>query len=56
MGEGAGDNCPPHFENLRVCKTNSPFFGIKLKKKLFYFSMEAYIVQLAKGIRPLKGD
>jgi hypothetical protein len=30
----------------------SPLFGIKFKKKqLFYFSMEAYIVHLAKGIR-----
>jgi hypothetical protein len=30
----------------------APFFGIQFKKKtLFYFSMEAYIVHLAKGIR-----
>ena len=30
----------------------APLFGIKFKKKkLFYFSMEAYIVHLAKGIR-----
>jgi hypothetical protein len=29
-----------------------PFFGIKFKEKnFFYFSMEAYIVHLAKGIR-----
>ena len=29
----------------------APLFGIKFKeKKLFYFSMEAYIVHLAKGI------
>ena len=30
----------------------APLFGIKFKKKkLFYFSTEAYIVHLAKGIR-----
>ena len=30
----------------------APLFGIKFKKKkLFYFSMEAYIVHLAKGLR-----
>jgi hypothetical protein len=30
----------------------APLFGIKiLRKNLFYFSMEAYIVHLAKGIR-----
>ena len=30
----------------------APLFGIQFKKKtLFYFSMEAYIVHLAKGIR-----
>jgi hypothetical protein len=29
-----------------------PFLALNLrKKKLFYFSMEAYIVHLAKGIR-----
>ena len=30
----------------------APLFGIKFKKKIFfYYSMEAYIVHLAKGIR-----
>jgi hypothetical protein len=30
----------------------APLFGIKFKgKKLVYFSMESYIVHLAKGIR-----
>jgi hypothetical protein len=55
MGKGAGDNHPPHFEKLRVAKLISPppLFRIKFrKKKLFcYFSMETYIVQLAKEIR-----
>jgi hypothetical protein len=44
---------------LVVCASQSsggqnsfaPLFGIKFKEtKLFYFSMEAYIVHLAKGI------
>jgi hypothetical protein len=28
-----------------------PFLALNLRKKMFYFSMEAYIVHLAKGIR-----
>jgi hypothetical protein len=32
-------------------KTNPSFLALNLRKKLFYFSMEAYIVHLAKGIR-----
>jgi hypothetical protein len=52
MGKGAGGNRPPHFEKLRVAKLIPPFFLIKLKKNtFFYFIMETYIVQLAKGIR-----
>jgi hypothetical protein len=55
MGKGAGDNHPPHFEKLRVAKLiyPPPFFALNLEqKKLFcYFSMETYIVQLAKEIR-----
>jgi hypothetical protein len=27
------------------------FLALNLRKKFFYFSMEAYIVHLAKGIR-----
>ena len=45
-----------HLVQRTVFKTYSfaPLFGIKFKKKyLFYFSMEAYIVHLAKGIRIL---
>jgi hypothetical protein len=47
MEEGAGGNCPSHFEKLRVAKLISPppFIYIKFKeKKLFYFSMEAYML------------
>jgi hypothetical protein len=55
MGKGAGDNHPPHFEKLRVAKLiyPPPFFALNLRKNnfFFYFSMETYIVQLAKGIR-----
>jgi hypothetical protein len=48
MGKGAGDNHPSHFEKLRVAKLIPPplFFCIKFK----YFSIETYIVQLAKGM------
>jgi hypothetical protein len=28
----------------------APFLALNLRKKLFYFSMEAYVVHLAKGI------
>jgi hypothetical protein len=28
-----------------------PFLALNLRKKLFYYSMEAYIVHLSKGIR-----
>jgi hypothetical protein len=29
----------------------APFWALNLRKTLFYFSMEAYIVKLAKGIQ-----
>jgi hypothetical protein len=45
MRKGTGDNHPPHFEKLKVAKLNYP------PLLFFYFSMETYIVQLAKGIR-----
>jgi hypothetical protein len=53
MGKGAGDNHPPHYEELRVAKLiYPPFFALNLRKQFFlHFSMETYIVQLAKGIR-----
>ena len=48
MGTGAGGNCPPHFEKL--AKLINPFLALTLWEKLFYFSMEADNVQLAKSI------
>jgi hypothetical protein len=45
-GSAARGNCPPYFEKLRVGKLiiPPPFLALNLIKKLFYFSMEAYIV------------
>ena len=45
-----------YFEKLRMAKLiclPPPLFGIKFKKKSFfyYISMQAYIVQIANGIR-----
>jgi hypothetical protein len=40
MDKGAGGNCPPHFEKLRVAKLIPPHLALKLrerKKKQFYF-------------------
>ena len=54
MGEGAVGNCPPLLWKVEDGKTNLPnLFGIKFKKKSFfyYISMQAYIVQIANGIR-----
>jgi hypothetical protein len=56
MGEGAVGNCPPLLWKVEDGKTNlptPPLFGIKFKKKSFfyYISMQAYIVQIANGIR-----
>jgi hypothetical protein len=36
MCEGAGGNCPPHFEKLRVTKLNCPLLALNLRKTLFY--------------------
>jgi hypothetical protein len=53
MGEKSGGNCPPYFSKLRGAKYNSfaPFLALDYRKKLAYFSMEAYIVNLTKSIR-----
>ena len=54
MGERAEGNCPLLLKIEWGWGQNSfdPLFGIKFKKnKLFYFSMEVYIVHLAKGLR-----
>ena len=48
MDKGAGGNHPPHFEKLRVAKLIYPPFFSSLNL-FFYFIMETYIVQLAKG-------
>jgi hypothetical protein len=50
MEEGAGDNCPPHFEKLRVA--NPPPFSIKFKKKKAFLLQygSIYIVQLANWV------
>jgi hypothetical protein len=52
MSKRNGGNCPAHFEKLRGGTILPlPFLALNLRKKLFYFSMEAYVVKLAKGIR-----
>jgi hypothetical protein len=45
-GSAARGNGPPYFEKLRVANLiiPPPFLALNLIKKLFYFSMEAYIV------------
>jgi hypothetical protein len=55
MEEGAGGNCPPHFEKLMVAKLIPPHLALKLrerKKKAFLLQYGSiYVVQLAKDIR-----
>ena len=33
MEEGAGGNCPPHFEKLRVAKLIPPHLALKLRER-----------------------
>jgi hypothetical protein len=41
----------PHFEKLRVANLIYPPLNLRAINPLCYFSMETYIVQLAKDIR-----
>ena len=51
MCEGAGGNCPPQFEKLRVAKLNCPPFGNKFKKKTCLLRMEAYKCPVTQGYK-----
>ena len=41
----------PTFKKSLLKNSFAPLFGITFKEFFFYFSKEAYIVHLAKGIR-----
>jgi hypothetical protein len=50
MGKRAEGYCTPQFEKKRGRGAKlfcHPFLALNLRRKLLYFSMEAYIVKLA---------